>query len=277
MREAKLFSDWAAVDEAYEDAGRRFILALIAEAALPDLLAEIAAFVRRVAPAGAVNGLAQCLLRLTVPGVPDLYQGTEFWDFSLVDPDNRRPVDFAARASALGDGDIRALAGTWRDGRIKQALIARILALRRRTPELFAEGSYLPVRVEGERAGSVVAFARRHGEQWLLAAVPRLPLGLLQGDDGIGLAAEAWRGTALHLELGAGAARARCADGCTGRVAGRRCASGPALHDVAFRPADHAGVERLPSERHEPFTCSHRLSSAGTIDFPGVPREAMAM
>ena len=147
-----------------------------------------------------MNGLAQCLLRLTVPGVPDLYQGTEFWDFSLVDPDNRRPVDFAARASALRDGDIRALGGTWRDGRIKQALIARVLALRRRAPELFAEGSYLPVRVQGERAGSVIAFERRHGEQWLLAAVPRLPLALLQGEDGIGIAPEAWRGTTLHLE-----------------------------------------------------------------------------
>jgi (1->4)-alpha-D-glucan 1-alpha-D-glucosylmutase len=201
LREAKLASDWAAVDEAYEDAARRFVLALIAEVALPDLLQEIGAFVRRIAPAGAVNGLAQCLLRLTVPGVPDLYQGAEFWDFSLVDPDNRRPVDFAARASALRDGDIHALAGTWRDGRLKQALIARVLALRRRVPELFAEGSYLPVQAHGERAGSVVAFERRHGEQWLLAAVPRLPLGLLQGEDGIGITPEAWRGTTLHLEL----------------------------------------------------------------------------
>jgi len=200
LREAKLFSDWAAVDETYEGAARRFTLALIAEAALPDLLDEIAAFVRRIAPAGAVNGLAQCLLRLTVPGVPDLYQGTEFWDFSLVDPDNRRPVDFAARASALRDGDIRALAGTWRDGRIKQALIARVLSLRRRTPELFAEGSYLPVEAQGERAGSVVAFMRRHGEQWLLAAVPRLPFALLRGANGIGIAPQAWQGTTLYLE-----------------------------------------------------------------------------
>ena len=134
--------------------------------------------------------------------MPDLYQGTEFWDFSLVDPDNRRPVDFAARASALGDGDsdIHALAGTWRDGRIKQALIARVLALRRRKPDLFAEGSYLPVQVQGDRAGSVIAFARRHGEQWLLAAMPRLPLALLQDEDGIGIAPETWRGTTLHLE-----------------------------------------------------------------------------
>jgi (1->4)-alpha-D-glucan 1-alpha-D-glucosylmutase len=79
-------------------------------------------------------------------------------------------------------------------------LIARVLALRRRAPDLFAEGSYLPVQVQGDRAGSVVAFARRHGEQWLLAAVPRLPLALLQGADGIGLAPETWRGTVLSLE-----------------------------------------------------------------------------
>ena len=102
LREAKLFSDWAAVDETYEDAARRFTLALIAEAALPDLLQEIAALVRRIAPAGAVNGLVQCLLRLTVPGVPDLYQGTEFWDFSLVDPDNRRPVDYSGARRRVG-------------------------------------------------------------------------------------------------------------------------------------------------------------------------------
>ena len=200
LREAKLFSDWAAVDETYEGAERRFTLALIGEAALPDLLQEIAALVRRIAPAGAVNGLVQCLLRLTVPGVPDLYQGTEFWDFSLVDPDNRRPVDFSARAAALGDADLPALAAEWRNGRIKQALIAELLALRRRVPGLFAEGSYEPVPVEGRAAQSMIAFVRRHGEHWLLVAAPRLPLDLLQGDDGIALAPHILKDTALRLD-----------------------------------------------------------------------------
>ena len=200
LREAKLASDWAAVDESYESAARRFTLALIAEAALPALLDEITALVRRIAPAGAVNGLSQCLLRLTVPGVPDLYQGTEFWDFSLVDPDNRRPVDFAARVAALGDSDFSPLAACWRDGRIKQALIARLLALRRRTPALFAEGSYLPVPVEGARAASIVSFVRRHGEHWLLAAVPRLPLAMLQPSDDLAIAPSAWSDTVLQLE-----------------------------------------------------------------------------
>jgi (1->4)-alpha-D-glucan 1-alpha-D-glucosylmutase len=200
LREAKLFSDWAAVDETYEGAARRFTLALIGEAALPDLLQEIAALVRRIAAAGAVNGLVQCLLRLTVPGVPDLYQGTEFWDFSLVDPDNRRPVDFSARAAALGDADLPALAAEWRNGRIKQALIAELLALRRRLPRLFAEGSYEPVPVEGRAAQSMIAFVRRHGEGWLLVAAPRLPLDLLQGDDGIALAPQILKDTALRLD-----------------------------------------------------------------------------
>jgi malto-oligosyltrehalose synthase len=199
LREAKLFTDWAAVDEAYEAAARRFTLALIGEGALPDLLREIAAFVGRIAPAGAANGLVQCLLRLTVPGVPDLYQGAEFWDFSLVDPDNRRPVDFSTRALALADRELQTLTAGWRDGGLKQALIARLLSLRRRMPALFAEGSYVPVAVRGERAGSVIAFERRHDEQWLLVAAPRLPLRLLQDRDGIAIAPEAWRDTALDL------------------------------------------------------------------------------
>ena len=202
LREAKLFSDWAAVDETYEGAARRFTLALISDAALPDLLQEIAALVRRVAPAGAVNGLVQCLLRLTVPGVPDLYQGTEFWDFSLVDPDNRRPVDYSARAAALGDADLPALAAEWRNGRIKQALIAELLALRRRVPDLFAGGSYEPVTIEGRAAESMIAFVRRHGDHRLLVAAPRLPLDLLQGADGIALAPQILKDTVLRLDGG---------------------------------------------------------------------------
>lgn len=200
LREAKLRSDWAAIDEPYEEAARRFTLALIGEAALPDLLEEIAAFVARIAAAGAVNGLVQCLLRLTVPGVPDLYQGCEFWDLSLVDPDNRQPVDFAKRVAALGDQDLAALAPTWRDGRIKQALIAYLLGLRRRLPALFAEGTYEPVGIEGAHAARWIAFVRRHGEHRLLVAAPRLPLGLLQQSDAIALAPRLLKDTVLRLD-----------------------------------------------------------------------------
>jgi malto-oligosyltrehalose synthase len=166
LREAKLASDWAAVDEAYEAAARHFTLALVAEAALPDLLQQIASFVQRIAPAGAVNGLAQCLLRMTVPGVPDLYQGTEFWDLSLVDPDNRRPVDWRRRERGPLGEKLSVLAENWRDGALKQALIARVLGLRQRLAPLFEDGDYRPVRLDGPLADAMIAFVRKRPEAW---------------------------------------------------------------------------------------------------------------
>lgn len=198
LREAKLNSDWAAVDEAYEQAAHAFTMRLVAEDGMPDLLDDLLAIVRRIAPAGAVNGLAQCLLKLTVPGVPDIYQGTDLWDFSLVDPDNRRPVDFAARAK-MGDVALPDLVPRWRDGRIKQALIRRILALRKRAPHLFAEGTYRPVVVEGLARDSVVAFLREAGNEWMLVVVPRLVATLMSKDGGLAFRPEAWSGTTLNL------------------------------------------------------------------------------
>jgi len=195
LREAKLRSDWAAVDETYEAAARAFLRRLVADAELPDLLGAIVAFADRLAPAGAVNGLAQTLLKLTVPGVPDLYQGSDLWDLSLVDPDNRRPVDFAAR-TAVTDAPLAELAATWRDGRIKQVLIRRALALRRRAPRLFAEGDYRPLRVDGAARRTVVAFARRAGPDWMLVVAPRL----VTPRANLALAPDAWRGTELVLD-----------------------------------------------------------------------------
>jgi (1->4)-alpha-D-glucan 1-alpha-D-glucosylmutase len=199
LREAKLESDWAAVNASYEEAARAFILRLVAEAAMPDLLDALLAFVRRIAPAGAVNGLAQCLLKLTVPGVPDIYQGTDLWDFSLVDPDNRRPVDFAARTKVDG-APLRDLVRHWRDGRIKQALMRRALVLRQRAPRLFTEGSYEPVEVEGPLRQSVVAFVRRAGDDWLLVAVPRLALQAIAEEGGLAFRPDAWSRTSLRLQ-----------------------------------------------------------------------------
>jgi (1->4)-alpha-D-glucan 1-alpha-D-glucosylmutase len=175
LREAKLRSDWADPNTAYETAARDLLHRLVVDDAAPALRADIFAFIQEIAPAGALNGLAQTLLRMTVPGVPDLYQGTELWDFSLVDPDNRRPVDFALRQQMLGS----ATPATWRDGAIKQMLIVQALGLRRALPDLFAEGSYEPVAVEGRLADHVVAFVRRHGSDALLTVVPRLPTGLV--------------------------------------------------------------------------------------------------
>lgn len=199
LREAKLRSDWAAPDERYEAAATGLLHGLIGEAARPDLLAGIAGLVRRIAPAGALNGLAQALLRNTLPGVPDLYQGNEFWDLSLVDPDNRRPVDWTRRVEALVGEPVTALARHWRDGRIKQATIAHALALRRRLAPLFLDGEYQPVPVEGAHADAVLAFTRRTAEAWALVVAPRLAHRLPLQEGALLLEPGGWRDTCIAL------------------------------------------------------------------------------
>jgi (1->4)-alpha-D-glucan 1-alpha-D-glucosylmutase len=158
LREAKLHSDWSEPNEGYERAARDFIAWLFDGPSM--LLNDIAAFARRIAPAGAANGLAQTLVKLTAPGVPDVYQGTEYWDLSLVDPDNRSPVDFAVRQKTLAACEMAALTNHWPDGRIKQFVLAKLLAARSKAPHLFSNGAYLPLEVAGPQAKNVVAFAR---------------------------------------------------------------------------------------------------------------------
>jgi len=160
-------------------------------------LNEIAAFANRISAAGAVNSLTQTLLKLTVPGVPDFYQGTEFWDFSLVDPDNRRPVDFASRVATLDDSPLQSLTQNWRDGRIKQALIARTLALRLACPALFAAGSYEPLAARGTFADRIIAFARRRGDDMVVAIVPRAASQLLSSEQDILFDRAAWCDTCV--------------------------------------------------------------------------------
>lgn len=200
IREAKLDSDWSAPNQAYEQVCGDFLAGILLEDAGAALRAAIAGAARALMPAGALNGLAQCLLRNTTPGVPDLYQGNEFWDFSLVDPDNRRVPDFATREAALeGAADWHALLQDWRDGRIKQALLAHALGLRKRWPGLFAQGDYLPLEVRGEHATQVAAFARQHAGQHLLVVVPRCASALLGDSPLPHIPAEGWRDTRLHL------------------------------------------------------------------------------
>jgi (1->4)-alpha-D-glucan 1-alpha-D-glucosylmutase len=198
LREAKLATDWTVPNEAYERDARALLLSLLARNEKPALLDEIAAFAQRIAPAGAVNGLAQTLLKLTVPGVPDIYQGTERWDFSLVDPDNRRPVDFVLRAEPI-PGDLDTLSETWRDGWIKQKLIARALAVRRKRPELFTEGDYQPLAVTGAHADRIIAFARRLKSSVAITVVPRAAARLLQAD-GTAFESVNWVDTAVALQ-----------------------------------------------------------------------------
>ncbi len=199
LREAKRHSGWAVPNEAYEQAAQDFLAAVLDPDRPARVVFELHDFVQRIAASGALNGLSQMLLRLTSPGVPDLYQGTEFWDFSLVDPDNRRPVDYAARREAL-DANLspETLIGGWRDGRVKQAILHRALQARARRPELFGQGSYQPLRIEGPASDQVLGFARQLGEQSVITVVSRLSANTERMTMPL-IRAEHWEGTHLIL------------------------------------------------------------------------------
>ena len=197
LREAKLHSDWLAPNEAYERATSDFVIRLFSTPS--ELLNEIATFAKRIAPAGAANGLAQVLLKLTAPGVPDIYQGTEYWDLSFVDPDNRSPVDFAARQESLNVTYIDDLAANWRDGRIKQFVIARVLAMRKKMPRLFAEGTYVPLETAGPLAEHFVGFARILGKSAAISVFCRFTAELLSRDDALAVSISQCNNTRLVI------------------------------------------------------------------------------
>ena len=209
LREAKLFSDWSAPNKSYEGSAGDFIAWLFSGSC--DLLEEIAAFARRIASAGAVNGLAQILIKLTAPGVPDLYQGTEYWDLSLVDPDNRSPVDFAARVQTLDVASPVEPASSWADGRVKQWTIAQVLAARRNMPELLSGGDYLPLAATGPLANHVVAFARILRNTVALTAVSRWPARLIRESELRTNPCDLWRSTAIVVPPALRAAKCRSA------------------------------------------------------------------
>jgi (1->4)-alpha-D-glucan 1-alpha-D-glucosylmutase len=197
LREAKQVSDWVMPNEEYETACRRFLFAILDVQLENRFLAELGACVGNLTAPGIVNSLAQTVLRLTSPGVPDLYQGTEFWDFSLVDPDNRRPVDYGARTQALQSATPSVDVDAWKDGRLKQQLILRTLQLRSREPDMFLRGDYVPLEVEGALAGHVIAFARRLGERSVIVLTAHLPVRILAQDGTPVVPAARWQDTAL--------------------------------------------------------------------------------
>ncbi len=196
MREAKLHSGWTAPDAAYEESMQSFARDAL-DTSRGGFLASFLPFAQRVARLGVQNSLIQVVMKLTLPGVPDIYQGCEMWDLSLMDPDNRRPVDYGLRQDALSDlsqrlGDhdahgplMAGLLEKWQDGRIKLAVTAVLLDLRRRLPALFAEGGYEPLPVEGGRADRAIAYGRSHGDDRLLVLVARHP-GQRDADPGWG-------------------------------------------------------------------------------------------
>ena len=183
VREAKRFSNWSAPSMAYEDALQGFAADAL-DPARPAFLTAFLPFAQKVARLGVDNSLAQLVLKLTLPGMPDIYQGCELWDLSLVDPDNRRAVDYAARRSMLervsGElasdraGTARRLYAAWQDGAIKLALTTTLLALRAERPALFEGGGYEAIEVQG--AGEqVIAFRRESGGSALVVVVSRFP------------------------------------------------------------------------------------------------------
>lgn len=179
LRETKRPSDWSAPNQPYEAMCSGFLEHILTRND-GAFAREFAGFVDDIAATGAVNGLAQMVLRLTCPGVPDLYQGCEWWDFSLVDPDNRRPVDYAARMATLErDAPLDALMTAWRDGRIKQTVLARILAIRKQHATLFANGRYLPLAIAGAHSKHALAFLRSDANESALVVVTRLAHALL--------------------------------------------------------------------------------------------------
>ncbi len=202
VREAKAYTSWTSQNADYEGAIDAFAHRALDPQMSGAFLHDFQETCEPVFVAGALNGLTQTLLKLVAPGIPDIYQGTEFWDLSLVDPDNRRPVDFTARREALaklGERDAGALVADWRSGAIKMRLVQTGLAVRAGMPELFAKGAYMPLTAEGPLAKHVVAFARQLGDDAVIAVAPRLPLGLLQGQSVPLIPPEAWADTAIAL------------------------------------------------------------------------------
>ena len=238
MREAKVYTRWIRPDIAHEGAVKEFVASLLEDLS-PDtnmFLADFLPFQRKVAHYGAINSLAQLLLKIASPGVPDIYQGTEIWDFSLVDPDNRRPVDYPRRSALLNElmsserqglsSLARDLLSSWRDGRVKLYVTYKALAFRRERKELFLTGAYVPLAVTGGVKEHALAFARKQGDAWGIAAVPRFVTRLAPpGEFPIGLgvwetrtalrlpkeAPDGWRnvftGEILHASGGDGAKR----------------------------------------------------------------------
>ena len=209
-REATRHTDWTSPDDTYEQALQRFVDALLDVEGNAPFLDDFVEFHQRVARAGMYNSLALTLIKLTAPGVPDIYQGNELWRFDLVDPDNRRVVDYARRRELLSQLDAglaargaSALAAELldgaRDGRIKLYVIWRVLTLRRALPGLFRDGAYEPLEVRGERAAHVLAFARRDRGRLAISVLPRLLGGLLADAHAAPVGAEVWGDTRVRL------------------------------------------------------------------------------
>jgi (1->4)-alpha-D-glucan 1-alpha-D-glucosylmutase len=215
IREAKVHTSWLNQNHEHENAMLRFITRLLDETN-GEFLHAFRSFQDKIARFGMLNSLGQLLLKMTAPGVPDIYQGNEIWSFCLVDPDNRRPVDFEKRWAMLTELQqtfahaeqplvelVKDLLQTPDDGRVKMYVSWKTLTCRREHPELFEQGGYISLQAAGGRKEHVCAFLRTYGETTLLVAVPRLVVQLLNKDaTRMPLGKEVWSDTRLLLPEG---------------------------------------------------------------------------
>jgi len=212
MREAKAATSWLQPNPEHEEAVLGFVDAILTPGEENRFLPDFVRFTRRIAAYGAITGLAQAVLHVTAPGIPDIYRGTEVWDLTLADPDNRRPVDYGLLNQMLQEvagrrGEIPERRSTLGlvdgvDGRIKLKVLARALATRRADPDLFATRDYLPLEPQGEQASHLVAFARRHQDRWAVTIAPRL-VATLRPRATPPIGRRAWGDTCIMLPPGA--------------------------------------------------------------------------
>ncbi|MCF8055956.1 MAG: malto-oligosyltrehalose synthase [Desulfocapsa sp.] len=209
-REAKIHTSWINPNQSYEDAIVHFVEGVLSG---PDsaFMTEFLAFQQEISWFGMLNSLSQAFLKLVVPGIPDIYQGCELWRFSMVDPDNRRPVDFQKRQAMLfpmldrlKDRAEKALLqkellANLQDGRAKMYLIAQTLSLRNSWPDVFMQGSYLPLEVTGVKSRHICAFARKNGRRMIIAVAPMLYMTLMQGEKHLPLGNTVWKDTVVNL------------------------------------------------------------------------------
>jgi (1->4)-alpha-D-glucan 1-alpha-D-glucosylmutase len=197
LHEAKVNTSWIQPNEEWDAAMRDFVGRILDSSPRNKFVPAFLPVVQEIARLGAINSLSQTLLKLTSPGVPDIYQGNEIWDYSLVDPDNRRPVDYRPRREmleALSASTSDELMGNWPDGRIKMFLTQRLLQFRREHVDLFQRGDYFPLVATGTFAECCVSFARRLGDQWIVVIAPRLSSRI-----GFPPIAERWKDTTLEF------------------------------------------------------------------------------
>jgi (1->4)-alpha-D-glucan 1-alpha-D-glucosylmutase len=207
LNEAKLNTSWIQPNEQWLVATRDFVAKILEATPKNKFLPTFLPVAEEIARLGAINSLAQALLKLTSPGVPDIYQGNETWDFSLVDPDNRRPVDYKRRAemlSCLSSKTPGEFLQNWPDGRIKMFLTQRALQFRNERADLFRSGNYLPLRASGTFADCCISFARQLDRDWAIVIVPRL-----SSRSGFPPTGDRWKDTAIELPENLSVERAR--------------------------------------------------------------------